>query len=423
MRGKNKEFIKMKTDTDLFELNTGSSKKFICNRKTGKWVLANETNNSVLEEISVTIEKKCFSGTSMVVLNISKICNFDCIYCHVDSKDDSMMSLETGKKAIDRVLELEENNRHVVFHGSEPMTNFELIKDLVLYAKKKIRFSMQSNCSLFNKENLEFLYNNEVNIGISLDGTEIHQNKNRPYVGGNPTYEEVTKNLREIRNVQKGVSVISVVTKHNVEDLEKIVDNFEKQRIDSVLFSPIIPSKETYNLCPNQKIFTEKMRNVINRYIEKIIKKEETIKIRNLRDLLRTFFTERTTLNCVKCGGNDLHPLMGVDIDGAIYPCDYFWGKSEYKIGNIFDMSLKESFNHSNNFRVYRDINDVKECSVCDWKTFCGEGCPGGSVKEGNGIKGKNYYCDYTKKILPHIAEKIPFLHENHLIGKLIYNN
>ena len=168
------------------------------------------------------------------------------------------------------------------------------------------------------------------------------------------------------------------------------------------------------------KLITKNMINTFDNYIKRTINGEKTIKIINLRDLARVFFRNNTTSNCVKCGGNNIHPLIAIDSQGDIYPCDFFWGRKEYKIGNIFQHSLAESFNSPLNFRVSRTTDNVEECSSCDWEKFCGAGCPGSSVLEGKGIVNKNYYCDYNKNMFEYLVKKLPLIHEKKILDKIL---
>ena len=348
---------------------------------------------------------------------------FDCTYCYLEKikQQEKAMSVRVGRKIIDSVSELKQQNKQIVFHGSEPFLNFPLMINLVDYSKIRdynIEFSLQTNGSIIDEDKLKLLSERDIGIGVSLDGLRYHQDKNRKYIGGLSSYVNVTDNLAKLKRFQNGVSVITVVTKENVGDLERIVTDFENKGINSVLFS-LVGSKDS-SIYPDTEILFEKMELVLERYINMSIQGERTIKIRNLRDLLRTFFKEKTTSNCVQCGGTQSHPLIAVDIDGSIYPCDFFWGNKEYKIGNIFNDTLEECFNSEKNFRVYRDINEIKECSVCDWKRFCGGGCSGISVLEERGITSRSYYCDYFKKIYTYIAKTIPTIHENKLMKKFL---
>jgi uncharacterized protein len=413
---KNKNILKIKTDSD---------KKFFLNKKNGKWVLSENLNKKTLEYLLQDLDKnQKFLGTSMVVLNVSNICNLNCIYCHVKEVKDTKtrMSSEVGRKAIDRVFELPEKNRLVVFHGREPSTNFPLIKDLVEYCKEKgkIEFCVQSNGTLFDKEQLKYFEKEKIGIGISLDGLEKHQSINRPSKNHESSYQKIINNLNEIKKIQKGLSIITVVSKYNVSDLEEITRDLEEKVVSSVSFSPMYPNKDSYSECPDQTELSEKMRGIFNNYLERTIKDENPIRILNLRDVTRIFFRNNFTSNCVKCSGNNIHPLMAIDVNGDIYPCDFFWGRKKYKVGNIFQDSLIESLNSRKNFRITRTTKKIEECSSCDWERFCGAGCPGSSVLEGKGIANKSYYCEYNKNMFEYVAKKLPLFHEKRILDKIL---
>jgi uncharacterized protein len=413
----NPEYFIIKTD--FSEVN------FIANKETGKWVLANTFDEKVRQKISCAFVKRQFQGFGKIVLNMGRECNFDCIYCLVGDLKNQKFKLteKVGKKVVEIVSQLDPDERHIVFHGSEPMFSYDLIKELIQYNKEqcgdKVSFSIQSNGSLFNEANLEFLVDNNVGIGISLDGLENHQNYARPYRNSSHSYLDVKKNLLKVKKIQGDISTITVVTKHNVSDLVKIVESYEHLGLKSVLFVPVSPKRDT-SLVPDLNELTRNMQNVLERFVEKEINKEKTVKIRNLRDYLRNFFRPKTTSNCLQCGSGYKQPIIAIDYDGSIYPCDYFWGKELYRIGNIFDMPLKSATNSNKNFRVYRDVDNIRECSRCIWKRFCGGGCPGGTEAFKYTIESKSIYCKYNKNMLKYIAKKIPEIHSKGLIRHFI---
>jgi uncharacterized protein len=332
------------------------------------------------------------------------------------------MSAKVVEKAVDRVLELPEDNRQVTFHGSEPLTNFPLIKHAIEYADGGIRWSMQSNGTLFNDDIVSFFKKHRVGAGISIDGLKCHQDETRPYLGGSSTYKAVVNNIEKVRDELGGLSVITVVSKNNVNDLQEIAEDFEKRGIYSLRFSPLFPTERNRQDCPDVSTLTRNVIGVMDKYLQKLVEDGNALRIMNSTDVLRGIFNEKKTYNCAKCSGSSSHPLMGIDINGDIYPCDFFWGRDEYKVGNIFEMSLVEALNHPKNFRVYRDISDVEECMDCDWTMYCGNDCPGGQVMGNGKLTGKDSYCEYNKGMLNFMAGKLPVLVENGLVEKILFD-
>ncbi len=377
----------------------------------------------VIKRITTCYRNDSYKGVSLVLLNVSRCCNLDCTYCLIGDlkRDNSMMSYEVGKKAIDRVMELPNEDRYVIFHGSEPMTNFRLVKKLILYCEQKdykIRFSIQSNGSLFNKETVDFLIRTGVYIGISLDGMKQHQDKNRPYIGGASSYDDVVRNLHLVKERQGGVGVISVVTKENVKCLEEIVEHFEEEGIDTVFFCPV--SQGHKDIAPREGELIRNTTKVFDRYFRAKLNGKRTIEIENVRKYLINIAPKTSPSNCVQCSIGSKYPLVGIDVNGDIYPCDYFWGNQKYVLGNIFRNSLASVVNQPIDFRIYRNIDDIGGCSACEWRRFCGGGCPGSSVLKGQDMGCKSFYCSFNKTMLKYIVERIPLLHEKGLISEII---
>ena len=168
---------------DVFTVLNNSPYQFISNKETGKWALAKSIDDKITNQISSPIPKRQYNGISTILLNVTRECNFECKYCCIGDLRNAKtkMSEEVGLMAMDRISEIDIQDRYVVFHGSEPMANFSLIESLVNYSNSKnyqIRFAIQSNGSLFNDKNIDFLTKNKVWIGISLDGK-----KERIYLG------------------------------------------------------------------------------------------------------------------------------------------------------------------------------------------------------------------------------------------------
>ena len=74
-------------------------------------------------------------------LEIINKCNLNCTYCYLGEKKNTYMSLETAQKIIDIAVH-EANKQHdrtllVYFIVREPLMAFNLMKDVVDYAKEK----------------------------------------------------------------------------------------------------------------------------------------------------------------------------------------------------------------------------------------------------------------------------------------------
>ena len=116
-------------------------------------------------------------------LHIAHTCNLNCAYCFASQGkyhgDRALMSFETGKRALDFLIENSGTRRNleVDFFGGEPLMNFDVVKQLVAYARsvekehnKNFRFTLTTNGVLIDDDVIEFANKECSNVVLSLDG-------------------------------------------------------------------------------------------------------------------------------------------------------------------------------------------------------------------------------------------------------------
>ena len=112
-------------------------------------------------------------------LNVAHTCNLSCEYCFASqgkyNGDRAIMSYEVGQRAIDYLLENSGHHRNldVDFFGGEPLMAWEVVKQIVAYArskekeyKKTFRFTFTTNGMLLNDEVTDFLNQGNVQCRI-----------------------------------------------------------------------------------------------------------------------------------------------------------------------------------------------------------------------------------------------------------------
>ena len=147
-----------------------------------------------------------FSNRQTVVkalcLHIAHDCNLRCRYCFADEGEyhgrRALMSYEVGKKALDFLIENSgsRKNLEVDFFGGEPLMNWQVVKDLVAYGRKReketgknFRFTLTTNGVLLNDEVMEFADKEFGNVVLSIDGRKEIHDKMRPFPGGKGSYD------------------------------------------------------------------------------------------------------------------------------------------------------------------------------------------------------------------------------------------
>ncbi len=113
--------------------------------------------------------KKRNTVIKALCLHIAHTCNLNCEYCFASQGkyhgERALMSLEVGKRAIDFLIENSGSrvNLEVDFFGGEPLMNFDVVKEIVAYARsiekqhnKNFRFTLTTNGMLVDDDVIEF---------------------------------------------------------------------------------------------------------------------------------------------------------------------------------------------------------------------------------------------------------------------------
>ena len=88
-----------------------------------------------------------------------------------------------------------------------------------------------------------------------------------------------------------------------------------------------------------------------------------------IRDPAKLSFTTKIHSIAKTCPCNIAdHRSFGIDVDGYLYDCEHYVGKSEYSIGDVW-RGLAKPDTRTDNFKF------EKECEDCIWVPKCFGGC------------------------------------------------
>lgn len=238
--------------------------------------------HSIYEE---DIERYLNEEVTDLVLEVTEKCNLRCKYCiynesHPEFRNFSHKNMEfkVAQKAI-KFLKNHSGTESVFigFYGGEPLMNYKLIKESVLFAKeiiknKKINFSMTTNATLITQEIAEFLAYNEFQITISLDGNEEIHNENRLYQNGRGTFNDTMRGIELMsaayKKYNKDIRILfnSVISEGDYYNKFEKMDNFFKRD----------------NRIPNNSVYTSSLVDPPPRSYDYILpESEEEIEIQN----------------------------------------------------------------------------------------------------------------------------------------------
>ena len=399
-----------------------SIEKFIVYPKTGAWGIAKEgSEEELLEELKQQpLPEKKYLGAHSIILNTTDQCNMGCIYCSAsDNRSKQEMDIKIAKKTLDEAIKLETIPR-IVFHGSEPLLNMPLIRATVMHGEslpKRVLFYIQSNLTTLTTEKLKFIREHNIGVSTSIDGFRAQHNATRPFRNGSPSYNLVTKNMGKVMQGQKGMCTVTVVTGYNVSSLSDIALDLESRGVTHIQFLPSVKcSKSDTDFRPTNEELTKSYVHLFEQTFRRMERGEQKAVIRNIPQFLASMFIRTGVDSCRICSSADYHPLLAVDINGDIFPCDYFFRKPDHVIGNIMKDSLVDVLNSPRNSRN-GPIEDTA-CGKCDIRRICGGGCMADRIFSGD----KPYYCQTYRAMYEFLGSKMPELREKGLIKRAMEN-
>ncbi|MDD4565188.1 MAG: thioether cross-link-forming SCIFF peptide maturase [Eubacteriales bacterium] len=343
-------------------------------------------DNGMLFTDDSQITKGMLEGREAMIkamcLHVAHDCNMTCKYCFggqgAFDGQRSLLSLETGKKAIDFLLEHSGSRRNleIDFFGGEPLMNFNVVKELVVYGReaekplgKNIRFTITTNGLLLDDSKADFINAKMDNVILSIDGRPEVNDNMRQTVNGRGTYDIIMEKYLSFVKKRKGAYYVrGTFTRENLdfsEDVRHLAEiGFKNISIEPVVTDPL----RSYALQDEDKetIFKEydKLTDIYLEYANKGEKFE--------------FFHFNIDLNqgpCVVkrvsgCGAGTEY--VAVSPEGDIYPCHQFVGNVAFKLGNIndvhFENRLYDEFNRAH-------IYNKEKCRDCWAKFYCSGGC------------------------------------------------
>lgn len=339
--------------------------------------------------------------------NVAHTCNLSCDYCFASqgkyNGDRAIMSFDVGKRAIDFLLENSGHHRNldIDFFGGEPLMAWNVVKQIVSYARskekeyhKKFRFTFTTNGMLLNEEVTEFLNEEMDNVVLSLDGRKEVHDRLRRTVNGKGSYDHIVPKFQQfIKNRgEKEYYVRGTYTHDNVDftnDIFHIADlGFYKLSMEPVICDP----QEPYALTE------EDLPEIYNQY--EILAKEMIT--RNEKGKKFTFYHYMLDLSegpCIQkrisgCGSGTEY--LAVTPWGELFPCHQFVGDEGFSMGNIWDgitkPEIQAQFKRSNCY-------SKPECQNCWAKLYCSGGCPANSLHATGSINGTfKFSCDIFRK-------------------------
>ena len=335
------------------------------------------------EPMAGKLKRKTAGVVKALCLHIAHTCNLNCSYCFASqgkyNGDRAVMSFEVGKRALDFLIENSGTRRNleVDFFGGEPLMNFQVVKDLVAYARsvekqynKNFRFTLTTNGMLIDDDVIDFCNRECHNVVLSLDGRKEIHDRYRVDYAGKGSWEKIVPKFQKLVEARNGKEYYmrGTFTHANpdfLEDIKTMLDlGFTELSMEPVVCAPGDPAE-----------LTEADREIVKDQYEQLAM---LMRERDKVGKPFTFYHYMIDLQGGPCiykrisGCGSGTEYMAVTPWGDLYPCHQFVGDEKYLLGNIFDgvqnTSIQDEFMGCN---VYAR----EACRDCWARLYCSGGC------------------------------------------------
>ncbi len=340
-------------------------------------------------------------------LHVAHTCNLSCEYCFAAQGkyhgERALMSFEIGKQALEFLIENSgsQHNLEVDFFGGEPLMNWDVVKQLVAYARsreaetgKHFRFTLTTNGVLVDDDVIDFANREMNNVVMSLDGRpEIHD-RLRKTINGKGSYDVIVPKFQKFAKSRgDGEYYIRGTFTHNNVEFTKDIFHMADLGFTELSMEPVVCSPE--DPCA---LTQEDLPVLFEQY--EILAKEMIKRDKEGRGF--TFYHYMIDLKGGPCiykrisGCGSGTEYLAVTPWGDLYPCHQFVGDEKYLMGNVKDgvtnTQLREKFKQCNAYAR-------PACKDCWAKLYCSGGCAANAYHAVGDITGAyEYGCELFKK-------------------------
>ena len=354
-------------------------------------------------------------------LHVAHTCNLNCGYCFASqgkyNGDRAVMSFEVGKQALDFLVAHSgsRTNLEVDFFGGEPLMNWDVVKQLVAYARsiekdahKNFRFTLTTNGMLIDDDVIDFANREMSNVVLSLDGRKEIHDRCRVDYAGNGSWDRIVPKFQKLVEARgnQNYYMRGTFTHANpdfVKDIETMLDlGFTELSMEPVVCAPDDPAAWT----------KEDLPIVLEQY-ELLAKKMIERKKAGKPFTFYHYMIDLTGGPCIYkrisgCGSGTEY--MAVTPWGDLYPCHQFVGDEKFRLGDIWNgvdnTAIQNEFRGCNAYTR-------PECADCWAKLYCSGGCAANAYHATGSIQGiYEYGCELFRKrmecaIMIQVAEKL----------------
>ncbi|MDJ0636538.1 MAG: radical SAM protein [Xenococcaceae cyanobacterium MO_188.B29] len=356
-------------------------------------IITAKNSDQVMNNLQ-TWYQRTFGGTELHIVVLTRRCNLNCTYCHMNpvapsaELESSDMQPHIQDAVIDFAFSSPSKSIIFEFQGGEAFLNFpgmmsfvEKVKNKNINIRKNIEFAVTTNLTVITDKQMQFCSDNGIRVSFSLNGSEAIHNRSRITRQGYGSFDAVMKKIKYLRNEFPGVlssSPLCVVSKDTAPYLKATIDFFHEHGFKQIAIIPLNPlgHARKNNLSFDIHDFLRHYIDALNYIYEKNKTTNGYFSERIVSVLLMKILCKVDTSfvdwrnPCGNFGGAVVY-----DYDGELLPADEARSlRHEFSLGNVMERTYFDLIQDRNTFRTmnlsFRDRDS--ECRECPFNPYCG---------------------------------------------------
>jgi len=335
---------------------------------------------------------------SLLVKPVSGNCNLTCSYCFYTGHRQASMSLSTFETLITKAVQYADSSIAICFQGGEPtLAGLPFYREAVAIiarynlARLPVQLSLQTNGLRLDHEWADFLRENRVLVGLSLDGPQPVHDSTRQDAQGQGTFSRVMSAVKLLQDNQVDFNILSVVNRQVAYNAAEVYWFFRQQGFRYLQFIPCLdpPSADGTGMpelsAADYSLF---LKQTFELWYDDLVA-GNYISIRQFDSYVRMLHGQEPD-TCGMSGVCAAYFL--VESQGQVYPCDFYATPAD-ELGNILTDDFRQIASSQAARQFIRDSLAIDErCTVCQWRTLCRGGC------KRNRTQGMNRYCSVYRE-------------------------
>ena len=321
---------------------------------------------------------------TIMIKPASGLCQMACDYCfyhdllEYGAPANTWMSQKTARQLIARVKESGAVRVHFAFQGGEPLLwgqeHFDYFFADVRNAGIDATYAVQTNGLCIDEVYATLFAENDVLVGVSVDGDRTLHDMARKTPDGKGTHERVMRSMELLKKHGVRYNLLTVVSANTARHPTQLYKFYKKIGATHVQLIPCLPPLGEGTDCrhaPTPEALGQFLVGFYRLWREDFKDGQPPFAVREFDQALATLQGRGGF-----CGSRGFcTPQLIVEADGSLYPCD-FYVLPAYCTGNVQKHSIEQTLQSEGIKRFVQDHPAAPTlCRTCRYLPVCGGGC------------------------------------------------